>query len=82
MTYDPLRRDSTWTMFKPGCYLDPAGRAHLFPDELIAHLQRTFPEVGFQMSDRELVVATFLRALRGVHPEIKVYFVEHVRQAS
>jgi hypothetical protein len=82
MTYDPRKRDSTWAMFQPGCYLDPAGRAHLFPDEVIAYLQHAHPEANFEMSDRELVVKTFVQAMREVFPDVQIHYIQHEREAS
>lgn len=84
VTYDPTKRDSTWAMVQPGCYLDPAGRTHLFPDEVIATLQQTHPEAGFEMTrqDYDLVVNTFLNAMRKHYPHAQIHFIHHERQAS
>jgi hypothetical protein len=82
MTYDPRKRDSTWTMIQPGCYLDPAGRSHLFPDEVIAYLQHAYPDAGFEMSDRAWVAKAFVEMLRKQFPDVEVHFIEHERLAS
>lgn len=44
MTYDPRKRDSTWTMVLPGLYLDPKGAGHIFPDEICAELDIEYTE--------------------------------------
>lgn len=82
MSYDPRRRDSSWAMFQPGCYLDPAGRAHLFPDEVIAYMQHLHPEAGFEMSDREFVVKAFVDAMRAEFPDVQIHYIQHEREAS
>lgn len=85
MTYDPHKRESSWTMIQPGCYVDPAGMAHLFPDEVVAELDRLFPHAGFDacsQDDYELVVRMFTEQFRRDHPGLEIRFVEHERQAS
>lgn len=83
MTFDPAKRDSSWTMVQPGCYVDPAGCTHLFPDEVVAYLQIMHPEAGFghTNSDYDLIVAMFVRELRN-SPGMTVKFIRHERQAS
>jgi hypothetical protein len=84
MTYDPLKRDSTWQMINPGCYIDPAGAAHLFPDEVVAELERQHPGM-FDVNDpgdRQMVVDAFITAFRHDHPELALRFVLHERQLS
>lgn len=50
--------DPGWTMVQPGCYIDPAGHGHVFPEEVIAEMQCRHPEMGFEHSraDYELVL--------------------------
>lgn len=81
-TYDPARRDATWQMVQPGCYIDPAGMGHIFPDEVIAFLQTLHPEAGFDAfseADYEMVVQTFKNEMRAAHPGINFRFIKHVR---
>jgi hypothetical protein len=84
MTYDPAKRDSSWTMIQPGCYLDPAGRGHIFPDEIVAQLQTQHPEAGFTFGrdDYDLIVDTYIAELRKLCPECKVQFIHHEREAT
>jgi hypothetical protein len=58
--------DSRWQMIYPGCWIDPEGSAHLFPDEVIAELQKVAPEQGwgYTREDYALVVKTFMVVLR------------------
>lgn len=83
MTYDPLQRDSTWTKVLPGCYLDPAGAAHFFPDEHLAFLSVVHPEAGFDpnsKSDYDLVVATLTEVFKQVFPDLEIKIVHHERR--
>ena len=84
MTYDPLKRDSSWRMVQPGCYIDPAGHGHLFPDEVLAFLSVAHPEAGFDPnseSDYEMVVKVYAEALRKLAPNIEaIVIVEHERE--
>lgn len=84
MTYNPLKRDSTWQRVMPGGYIDPQGHGHLFPDELLAFLSVAHPEAGFDpnsRSDYEMVVKVYSDLLRKFAPNIKaIVFVEHERQ--
>jgi hypothetical protein len=84
MTYDPAKRDSSWTMIQPGCYLDPASRGHIFPDEIVAQLQVQHPEAGFTFGsdDYDLIVDTYIAELRKLCPECKVQFIHHEREAT
>ena len=85
MTFDPLKRDSTWRMFQPGCWIDPAGQPHIFPDEVIAELCRRNPGAGFDALSREdydLVVRVFTEMMRCAHPEAEICRVKHVREAA
>jgi len=84
MTYDPLKRDSTWTMVEPGCYIDPAGRGHIFPDEIVAQLQIEHPEAGFDFTreDYDLIVEAYLSMMRSRFGEVKMQFVRHERRMS
>jgi hypothetical protein len=80
--YDPKRRDSTWRMIQPGCYVDPAGRAHIFPDEVLAFLREMHPNAGFDpasRSDYDLVVETYRRTLQAMGYEPQLIFIEHER---
>ena len=82
MSYDPAKRDSSWTMIEPGCYIDPAGRGHIFPDEIVAQLQIDHPEAGFNFSreDYDLIVETMLAMMRARFAEVKVQFIQHARE--
>lgn len=84
MTFDPTKRDSSWTMLRPGLYLDPAGGGHIFPDEILAYLQITHPEAGFNFSreDYDLLVETFLEMVREQCPQMRVNFIKHEREAA
>jgi hypothetical protein len=84
MTYDPMKRDSTWTMIEPGCYIDPAGRGHIFPDEVVAQLQIDHPEAGFDFSreDYDLIVRAAMAMMRAQSPEANIQFVRHEREVS
>lgn len=84
MTYDPHKRDSSWTMIQPGCYVDPAGMGHVFPDEVIAFLQTVHPDAGFEMNaaDLGLVASELIRALQAQYPGMKIHFIQHQREAS
>lgn len=78
------KRDSSWTLIQSGCYIDPAGRGHLFPDEIVAELQREHPEAGFNFSreDYDLIVDTFIAMLRRQVPGCRVQFIHHEREAE
>lgn len=82
MTYDPKRRDSSWTMFQPGCWIDPAGYAYIFPDEILAEMQRQHPEVGFEytQADYDLVVNAFREMLRRSGHTGDIQFILHTRE--
>lgn len=86
MTYDPLKRDSSWQMVQPGCYIDPAGCGHLFPDEVLAFLSVTHPEAGFDptsKADYDMVVKVYSDLLRELAPNIKaIVIVKHERQEN
>jgi hypothetical protein len=84
MTYDPAKRDSTWRMVQPGCYIDPVGCGHVFPDEVIAHLQIIYPQAGFDFSehDYDLIAATYSNMLRTLDPSIVVTVIKHERKAD
>lgn len=85
MACNPYRRDSSWQMIIPGCYLDPAGNAHLFPDEVLAELQRQHPEQGFDVlsqADYQMVVTCFREALLLKLPDAKFQFIRHERSES
>jgi hypothetical protein len=84
VTYNPNKRDSSWTMVQPGCWFDPAGYGHIFPDEIVAQLQIDHPEAGFNFSreDYDLIVETFISSLREICPEMNVKFIRHDREAS
>jgi hypothetical protein len=82
MSYDPAKRDSTWTRIEPGCYIDPAGCGHIFPDEIVAQLQLDHPEAGFDFSreDYDLIVETFFAMMRAQFAELNVQFICHERE--
>jgi hypothetical protein len=84
MIYDKRKRDSTWTLLSPGCYLDPEGYAHIFPDEIIAHLQSEYPEAGFNMSkeDYDMVVKLYMEAIRDRFGEVALQFLKHEREQN
>ena len=81
MPFDPKKRDARWTMFQPGCWLDPAGHAHIFPDEVIAEMQRQHPEIGFEFTqaDYDLVVDAFTQMLRRTGRTGEIQFIKHER---
>lgn len=86
MPYDPKKRDRSWTMIQPGCWIDPAGCGHIFPDEVLAHLQVTFPAAGFDprsKRDYDLVVDVYLEEIRTIFPAVEfVEFIRHDREAE
>ena len=49
MTYDPAHRDATWQLIVPGCYVDPAGYSHIFPDEILATLGLEYTEENYHL---------------------------------
>lgn len=82
MSFDPTIRDSTWTCIQPGCWIDPQGHAHLFPDEVLAYLQALYPNAGFDphsKADYDLVVKQFSEALLKQHPHLNIRRVHHTR---
>jgi hypothetical protein len=83
VSYDPAKRDSSWRMIEPGCYIDPAGRGHIFPDEVVAYLQTAHPEAGFNFSreDYDLIVETFVAMMRAHFQDINVQFIRHTRES-
>jgi hypothetical protein len=85
VSFDPHKRDASWQMIQPGCYVDPAGCAHLFPDEVLAELQRQFPEAGFDACSREdyeLIVKLYVQEFSRCHPGLEVRFAKHEREAA
>jgi hypothetical protein len=84
MTYDPAKRDSSWTKIQPGCYIDPAGRGHIFPDEIVAQLQIDHPEAGFDFgrADYDLIVDTYVDMLRQQFQACRVQFIHHEREKA
>ena len=78
-----LKRDSSWEMFAPGLYVDPAGYGHIFPDELLVFLSLAHPEAGFDpnsLDDYNLVVYEFEQALRKQYPGMQFKIVTHERE--
>ena len=70
-------RDGSWTMVRPGLYLDRDGYGHVFPDEVIAELKRLYPRMPWSYpEDRELV----LRLLRDELPGVQLEFAIHTRE--
>lgn len=85
MSYDPLKRDSTWQMVLPGCYIDPAGAGHLFPQEFIAFLSVAHPEAGFDphsKADYDLVVEYMIKLTESIAPDVPIKFVKHELQEN
>ena len=86
LPYDPLKRDSSWQMIQPGCYLDPEGYGHLFPDEVLAFLSVAHPGAGFDPSskrDYDMVVEVFSELVRELRPEVKgIVVVRHQRELA
>lgn len=83
MSYDPLKRDSSWQMFAPGLYIDPEGCGHVFPDELLAYLSVAHPEVGFDPNSEDdygIVVYEFQEIFRREHPGMPIKIVKHERE--
>jgi hypothetical protein len=84
MSYDPMKRDASWTMVRPGLYVDPAGIGHVFPDEVIAQLQIDSPDAGFDFTpeDYDLIVSTVVNLVSSKSPGSWVKFVRHDRSAA
>jgi hypothetical protein len=83
--YDPRKRDSSWQMVIPGCYMDPAGHGHIFPDEVLAELQRQYPEMNFDpcsRGDYDIVIRAFKEMMQEQSPGTPLQFVEHERSHS
>ena len=83
MSYDPLKRDSSWQMIAPGLYMDPAGYGHIFPDEFIAFLSAEHPEAGFDLNsenDYKLVLQEFQEVMRRKCPGMQFKIVKHERE--
>jgi hypothetical protein len=82
MSFDPHKRDSSWTQVQPGCYIDPSGCGHIFPDEIVAQLQIDHPEVGFDFGreDYDLIVETYVAMLKARFSDVHVKFVRHERE--
>jgi hypothetical protein len=83
MAFNLLKRDSTWRMVLPGCYIDPAGSAHIFPDEILATLSVLHPEVGFDPNskrDYDIVVYEFQQILLRDHPGRQFKILKHERE--
>ena len=79
MSFDPLKRDSTWFMLLPGLYLDPGGAGHIFPDEFLAFLQVQHPEAGFDPTSRE-DYDLLVDFLKETFPGKKFQIVRHERE--
>lgn len=85
MRYDPHKRDATWNMIQPGCYVDPANRVHIFPDEILAYLEICHPEAGFDpnsKNDYDLVVDAFISLLKRDNPETPFRIIKHARDEN
>lgn len=82
-SYDPKTRDSSWQQVQPGCYIDPAGCGHIFPDEILAFLQAMHPEAGFDpcsRDDYDLVIYTYTRMLQRESPGLEIRIMQHQRK--
>lgn len=75
---DIRKRDSSWTMFKPGLYFDPAGNAHVFPDEVIAELSRLHPEVPWNYDDDYWLILRYYQQELGENVKI----IQHIRETD
>lgn len=85
MTYNPRKRDPSWRMIQPGLYIDPAGCAHIFPDEVLAMLQALYPASGFDPTsrdDHDLVVKMFKQELATMFPGMPVQMIKHEREQN
>lgn len=85
MSFNPKKRDASWQMIQPGCYVDPVGFAHLFPDEILAFLQALYPDVGFDpnsKADYDLVVKVYQERMRALYPGANFKFVRHEREEN
>lgn len=86
MTYDPHRRDPSWKMVVPGCYIDPAGYGHIFPHEILTELRAKYPQLGFNPlseSDYEQVVTIFVKMMRTLNSSAEFKIIAaNVRNAS
>lgn len=72
-------------MIFPGAYIDPAGCPHLFPDEVVAFLQKEHPEAGFDFSkgDYDMIVESFAESLRQEgFSDVTITFLKHERESS
>ena len=79
MTFNPLKRDSTWRMVLPGLYFDPAGAGHIFPDEFLAYLALQHPEKGFDPTSQEDYDG-LVNFLLKTFPDRKFQIVRHERE--
>ena len=71
-----FKRDASWTMVRPGLYVDPDGYGHVFPDEVIAELKRLYPQIPWSYpEDREAI----LTVLREQLPDVELEFAIHTR---
>jgi hypothetical protein len=77
MSYDPTKRDGSWTMIKPGLYVDPYGLGHIFPDEVLAQLQIENPDLGFEFSKEDYDL--LLKCFQELCPGLPVKFIRHER---
>lgn len=85
MSYDPLKRDSSWQMILPGCYIDQAGCGHFFPDELLAFLSAAHPEVGFDPNSKthyDMVVKICAEQLQQICPGVGIVIAKHEREKN
>jgi len=82
---DPLKRDDTWAEIQPGCYMDTEGNAHVFPDEVLAYLQKEHPDAGFDprsYADYCMVVETYTEIVQAMYPEAMVIVAKHERPTN
>jgi len=84
MTCDPTHRDSSWQMIQPGCWIDPDGAPHVFPDEIVAWMRVEHPEAGFNYSreDYDMIVATVMEVFRETCGISDLRIIKHTRESE
>lgn len=77
MSFDPSVRDpKTWQMLAPGLWIDPAGEAHWFPDEVAAALDIPYTEETY--SEIIECIAMMSRMILGEGLEMRL--LQHTRK--
>lgn len=77
MRFDPSVRDTkTWQMIAPGLWLDPAGEAHWFPDEVAAELGIEYNEETYAEIIETIAVMTKIL----VGDDFEMNIIKHTRE--